>query len=185
MGAPFVADFASKTEIFDFLIEFVQCNGLFAMKQPVPPAPPGWNKTIEDLCDEMARGERTSVGSPEADWARDYMRSQIPPGVRFPRKGDIYEALEDMAVDYMTSWSLPFTGGGEGMLKKGDQVVVDTEPVDARATSTYASAVAYDALEKRIVPDSERSAPKYSGFYFFFGTVDLNRKFRLVHEEQN
>lgn len=155
------------------------------MSKPVPPAPPGWNKTIADLCAEMDRGERTSVGSPEVDWARDYERNQIPAGMRFPRKGDIYEALEEMQVHYMTSWAAPFTGGGEGMLRKGDRVVVDTEPVDARAISTYASAVDYDTVEERIVPASDRSAPKYSGFYFSFKTVDLNRKFRLVHEEQS
>lgn len=154
------------------------------MSKPIPPAPSGWNKTISDLCDEMNRGKRTSVGSPEVDWARDYERSRIPVGIRFPRKGDIYEALEDMNVHYMTTWAAPFTGGGEGMLKKGDRIVVDREPVDARAISTYASAVDYDALEERIVPASDRSAPKYSGFYFSFKTVDLNRKFKLVHEEK-
>jgi hypothetical protein len=132
----------------------------------------------------MDRGERTSVGSPEVDWARDYERSQIPAGMRFPRKGDVYEALEDMSVHYTTSWAAPFTGGGEGVLRKGDRVMVDTEPVDDRAISTYAVAVDYDAVEERIVPASDRSAPKYSGFYFSFKTVDLNRRFRLVHEEK-
>ena len=158
---------------------------MLAMKKPVPPVPPGWNKTIDDLCDEMQRGERKSVGSPEVDWARDYERSRIPDGTRFPRKGDIYEALEDMTVHYMTSWAAPYTGGGDGMLRKGDRVVVDTEPVDSRAIGAYASAVDHDAVEERVVPTSERSAPKYSGFYFSFKTVELNRKFRLVYEEQN
>jgi hypothetical protein len=153
------------------------------MLKPVPPPPPGWNKTIGDLCAEMKRGERASVGSPEVEWARDYERSQIPADMRFPRKGDVYEALDDMPVDYMTSWAAPFTGGGEGLLKKGDRVVVDSEPHDSRAISTYATAVDYEALEERIVPASDRSAPKYSGFYFSFKTVDLNRKFRLVYEE--
>lgn len=125
------------------------------------------------------------VCSPEVDWARDFERSQIPADMRFPRKGDVYEALENMTVHYMTSWAAPVTGGGEGILKKGDRVVVDSDPVDARAISTYASAVDYDAVEERIVPTSDRSAPKYSGFYFAFKTVDLNRKFRLVHQEQS
>ena len=153
-----------------------------SMSKPVPPAPPEWNKTIADLCAEMDRGERTSIGSPEVDWARDYERNQIPAGIRFPRKGDVYEALEDLSVHYMTSWAAPFTGGGEGILKKGDRVEIDTEPVDDRAISTYASARDYAAIEERIVPASERNAPKYSGFYFSFKAVDLNRKFKLVHE---
>src|SRR6185369_9789133 len=140
------------------------------MSKSVPPAPPGWNKTIAALCAETNRGERSSVGSPELDWARDYERSQIPAGMRFPRKGDIYEVLEDMTVHYMTSWAAPVTGGGEGLLKKGDRVAVDHDPINPRPISTYVSAVDYETLEKRIVPASERSAPKYGGFYFSFKT---------------
>ncbi|MBL9198923.1 MAG: hypothetical protein JNL39_00395 [Opitutaceae bacterium] len=149
---------------------------------PPPPAPPSWNKTIADLFAEMKRGERTSVGSPEVDWARDYERSQLPAGLRFPRKGDVYEALEDVVVSYLTSWSAPYTGGGEGTLIKGDQVTVDTDPASDRAISTYAVAVDYAALEKRLVPATDRSEPKYSGFYFSLRTVDLNQKFKLVRE---
>ncbi len=155
-----------------------------SMSNSVPPTPSGWNKTIDDLCAEMERGERTSIGHSEWVWARDYERSLIPADMRFPRKGDIYEALDDVDVHYMTSWGAPFTGGGQARLRKGDRVVVDTEPVEARAIGTYASAVDYDAVEERIVPASDRADPEYSGFYFSFKTVDLNRKFRLIHEEQ-
>lgn len=152
------------------------------MSQPQSPAPLGWNKTIADLFDEMKRGERTSVCSPEVDWARDYERSQLPADLRFPRKGDVYEALEDVAVSYLTSWAAPYTGGGEGTLNKGDQVTVDMDPSSDHAISTYAVAVDYAALEKRIVPASDRGQPKYSGFYFSLKTVDLNRKFKLIRE---
>lgn len=152
------------------------------MSKSVPPAPSGWNKTIEDLLAEMKRGERSSMGSPEVDWARDYERSSIPSGMRFPRKGDVYEALEDMPVKYMTSWAAPFTGGGDGTLVCGDRVVVDMEPLDPRPISTYAVAVDYDAVERRVVPASDRNDPKYSGFYFSLRTVELNQKFKLVGE---
>jgi hypothetical protein len=151
------------------------------MSAPVPPAPPGWSKTIADLFAEMERGERKSVDSPETEWALEYERSQIPAGMRFPRKGDVYEALDDMSVQFLTSWAAPFTGSGEGQLRKGERVVVDTDPSDSRAIGTYASAVDYDVLEERMVPASDRNAPKYSGFYFSLTTVDLNLKFRLVH----
>lgn len=152
------------------------------MTPPIPPMPAGWNKTIADLFAEVKRGERPSVGSPEVDWAREYERSLIPSDMRFPRKGDVYEALEDMTVQYLTSWAAPYTGSGEGLLRKGDRVWVDTEPHDSRAISTYAVAVDYEALEQRLVSASDRKSPRYSGFYFSFGTVELNRKFRLVGE---
>jgi hypothetical protein len=155
------------------------------MSKPVPPAPPGWNKTIEDLSDEMQRGERKSIGRPELDWARDYERSQIPEDMRFPRKGDVYEALDDTEVHYMTSWAAPFTGGGDGKLNKGERVIVDSEPIDPKPIGVYASALDYDAIERRIIPSSERSAPKYRGYYFSFKTVELNRKFKLVQEQRS
>ncbi len=132
---------------------------------------------------EVKRGERLWVGSPELDWAREYEREQIPAGTRFPRKGDMYEALEDMTVHYMTAWAAPVTGGGDGLLKKGERVVVDQAPSDPKPIGVYAKAVDYAVLEQRMVPASDRKSPRYGGFYFSFKTVELNRKFRLVHED--
>ena len=94
------------------------------MSKSIPPAPPGWNKTIENLLTEAQRGERGTVGSPEVDWAREYERKCIPFGMRFPRKGDVYEAIKDINVHYMTGWKAPYTGDGEGVIKVGDRVLV-------------------------------------------------------------
>lgn len=149
----------------------------------MPASPAGWNKTLSDLMDEVKRGQRLFVGSPEADWAREYEREQIPIGMRFPRKGDIYEALQDMTVHYMTAWAAPVTGGRDGVLKQGERVLVDQPATDPKPIGTYAKAVDYAALEERMVPASDRNAPRYGGFYFYFKTVELNQKFRLVHED--
>jgi hypothetical protein len=148
----------------------------------VPPAPPGWNKTISDLDAEIRRGERSSAGSPEVDWARNYERSLIPPGVRFPRKGDLYEAAHDIAVHYLTAWAAPYTGGGEGLLKAGDQVLVDVEPFFSQPIGVYAKPVDYVAIEARMVPGEVRRAAKYSGYYLFLKTVELASSFRLIRE---
>lgn len=66
-------------------------------------APPGWNKTLANLMKEVEEGRLLGIGSPETDWARDYERSLLPQHVRFPQKGDIYEAHEDVPVQYMVS----------------------------------------------------------------------------------
>ncbi len=145
--------------------------------------PPGWNKTIRDLTEEMRRGERSSVGQPESQWAWEYTRSLIPADMRFPRKGDVYEALADMHVRHMTAWKAPFTGGGEGDVLKGDRFLVDHAPSEPDPIGVYVVAVEYDGLERRMVPKSDREHPKYNGFYFSFTTVELNQEFRLVHEE--
>jgi hypothetical protein len=88
-----------------------------------------------------------------------------------------------MTVRSMTAWAAPRTGGGEGVLRKGDRVFVYSDPIDPKPIGVYASAVAYDSLEERIVPASQRGAPNYRGFCFSFKTVELNRKFKLVHED--
>uniref|UniRef100_UPI0040561A27 hypothetical protein n=1 Tax=Candidatus Electronema sp. TaxID=2698783 RepID=UPI0040561A27 len=145
-----------------------------------PPRPADWNFTFADLMAEMKAGKRNSVGQPELDWASDYERSLIPAGMRFPQKGDVYEVLQDMEVEFMTAWAAPFTGGGKGMLMRGERVLVHFEPAEAKPIGAYAKAVEYKAVEERMVPASERTSRKYGGFYFYFSTVELNTKFALV-----
>jgi hypothetical protein len=152
------------------------------MTNQTPPAPPGWNKTISDLVDEVRAGNRGSVGSPEVDWARDYERSLIPAGTRFPKKGDVYEATIDLQVSYLTSWSAPFTGGGTGLLKRGEQVIVENDLL-TRPISAYAKPINYARVEADMIPESDRANNKYAGFYLSLRTIDLGRNFKLVHEE--
>lgn len=153
------------------------------MNDSFPPAPEGWNKTLSDLHEELKRGERQSVGNPELHWAREYTRSQIPATMRFPKKGDVYEVLEDMTVTYLVAYTAPVTGRGSGLLKKGDRLIVDHEPADAKPIGVYVKGVNHKDLEARIVPRSIRREPKYGGIYFFFDTVELNSKFKLAHHE--
>ena len=146
----------------------------------MPPAPQGWNKTIEDLFAEIDRGERASVGSPEADWARDYERSLIPNDMRFPQKGDVYEAIADVDVRYLTAWATPLTGGARGSLKAGDRVRVDQESLDTKPIAVYAKPIDYVGVEARLVAPDVRANKLYSGYYLSLKTVDLNRVFKLV-----
>jgi hypothetical protein len=149
-------------------------------KSTNPPAPPGWNKTISDLVAEITSGLRKSVGPHETKWARDYERGLLPTDVRFPKNGDLYEALQDMQIDYLTSWAAPFTGSGKGILKRGERIRAMNEPVEARPIGACLEAVDYVALQSRMVPESDRNNEKYCGFYFFVKTLDLNGRFRLV-----
>ena len=122
------------------------------------------------------------MGPPEVEWARDYERSLIPAGMRFPKKGDVFEATRDVEVSYLTSWSAPFTGGGSGRLRKGERVIIDYEPLP-RPIAANAKAINYTHVEEEMVPESDRSNKKYLGFYFVLKTLELNRDFKLVHEE--
>jgi hypothetical protein len=150
------------------------------MKKSVPP-PPGWNKTISDLIEEMNAGVSKGFGGAEWEWARDYERSLLPADIRYPRKGDTYEALQDIEVSYLTTWNAPYAGGGKAVLKQGDRIKVDHEPID-RPIAVSAAPINYYELEERIVPSSDRNNEKYSGFYLSVKTIDLNNHFKLMDE---
>jgi hypothetical protein len=95
----------------------------------------------------------------------------------------VYEALHDMEVEFMTAWAAPFTGGGKAMLMQGEKVFVHSEPAEEKPIGAYVEAMEYKLLEERMVPASERTSPKYGGFYFYFSTVELNTKFALVRKK--
>ena len=141
-----------------------------------PPAPLGWNKTIKDLV-----SEQKFVGYPEIEWARQYERSLLPADTRFPRHGDLYEAIDDVELDYLTQWRAPYTGGGTATLKRGERVLVGSAD-DPAPLGVYAAPQNYKEVESRIIPEAERTHYKYDGFSFWISTRDLNAKFRLVAE---
>lgn len=95
--------------------------------------PADWDLTLDDLFAEMEAGKRDSIGSPEGDWAKEYERSLIPEGTRFPVKGDLYESNEDQIISYMTAWSAPFTGEGEAKLLKGERIWIKEDPSNESA----------------------------------------------------
>ncbi|MBF0328564.1 MAG: hypothetical protein HQL10_05365 [Nitrospirae bacterium] len=142
--------------------------------------PPDWSLKISDLMEEMKAGKRKSISGQEIDWAREYERSLIPQGYRFPQKGDLYEALKDMTVDYITAWSAPYSGGGETSLMIGEQVWIDAEIKEPNPIGAYALPVKYEQMEQRIVAKEERESPKYGGFHFYLTTVELNENFKLL-----
>ncbi len=144
--------------------------------------PSDWRFTVKDLFDQMEAGNRKSVGQPELDWAREYERTLIPAHYKFPEKGDLYESVEDQQIEFLTAWAAPFTGSGTGTILKGEQIWIETDPVGSEPVSTYALPVCYNELERRMVPESDRSSVKYGGFYFHLTTMELNEKFRLVQK---
>jgi hypothetical protein len=147
---------------------------------PVPPRPTDWNKTIDDLMQEMTAGLRKEIRQRELDWAREYSRSLIPDGLRYPRKGDLYESLVDQPICYMTAWSAPYTGGGDSTILAGERVWIDNEPSEEKPIGVYAMPIEYDKLETRMVPAEDREAGNYNGFYLFIDTKVLLEKFRLL-----
>ena len=143
-------------------------------------SPADWSLTLSDLMDELTDGKRDSIDCQERIWALDYERSLLPTDIRFPEKGDVYESLEDQTISFLIAYSAPFTGGGEGVLRKGDKIWIHSATVEDKSMGEYAIPVHYKELEQRMVTVEERDSFRYDGFYFHFTTVDLNEKFRLV-----
>ena len=138
-----------------------------------------WRQTVGDLMAELQAGKRTEISGEEVELAKAYQRRQIPPGIRFPKAGEIYEAIGDFEVHYMTAHCAPFTGGGRSVLPKGERVRV-CEPSNPEPLGVYCDPLNYDALHERIVPAKERAHERYEGYYLSIDTVDLNRSFTLV-----
>ena len=148
-------------------------------EKPIP-RPKNWNKTISDLMQEMKEGKRHEVGQPEIDWAHKYERDLIPENYRYPKEGDLYESKFDQEIEFLTAWSAPFTGGGNGTLLKGEQIWINSGPLEAKPIGSYALPVKYTELEKRMVSESDRNTPNYGNFYFHFDTKTLNENFNLI-----
>jgi hypothetical protein len=141
--------------------------------------PAGWHKTIDDLLAEV-KELRTPVGPPETEWAVAYERSLLRPWARFPLNGDVYEAIDDTPVSFMTHWFGPFTDGGDGVLPKGTRVRVQVFDFMPEPVSVYADPLDRTVIERLLVPESIRNAHKYGGFSLSVPTADLNRRFRLI-----
>jgi hypothetical protein len=123
--------------------------------------------------------EKRVVSGDELEWAREYERSQLRPWARFPRDKEVFEAQRDLELSYATHWAAPFTGGGKCVIRKGTRVRVSVLPFDPEPVGVYADPLD-SSLEKQIVPEEERTAPKYGGFSLFVKTDQLNKDFRQV-----
>jgi hypothetical protein len=146
---------------------------------PTPPAPADWTRTVKNLLDEMRQGLRKSVGSPETEWAIDYERSLLPPGIRFPGKGDVYVTNAPVPVTLHISWRSPPTTDVMYTLPAGCRVRVASESAD-RPITVYAVPVEYEAIEKVALSWWTRIRPDYGGYYMALNTSELIRSFSLT-----
>jgi hypothetical protein len=144
--------------------------------------PPRWNKTLADLFAD-SKESRSPIGPPETEWARSYERSLLRSWARFPLDGDVYEAVEDTVVKFLTHWRAPFTGDGSGTLPKGTKVRVNVPDWMREPVGVYADPFDAERIERALVSEADRSNAKYGGFSLSISTAELNKCFRLVQGE--
>ena len=136
--------------------------------------PFGWTRTTHDLSPDRA----WSVD--ELRWAHDYERSLLREWARFPKAGDVYVALQDIRVKYITHWRQPFSGSGSGTLRRGTRVRVDVFEFNPEPVSVHAEPLERLLVEKQLVDPRERTARGYNGFSLSIRTEELNRLFALL-----
>ena len=108
-----------------------------------------------------------------------YERSLWPAGIRLPKEGDEYEALDDMEVGGLTHWFGAFTGDFKATLKKGTMIRVNG-PISAQAVSVSAQPVNAPEFKSTVAAESDRHSEKYAGFSLSIKARTLHEKFRLV-----
>jgi hypothetical protein len=92
----------------------------------------------------------------------------------------VYEAIVDVPVLYMTHYfDLPYTGGGDAILPKGERVRVSYARGN-KPLGVYCDPLRYDELHERVVAADERAHKLYRGYYFAVDTAALNTSFKLV-----
>ena len=139
-----------------------------------------WAMTMDDLEAEAKAGRRSAtITAEEMELARVYEISLLPAGTVFARSGQVWEALEDVDVTYIVYYRAPFSTGGRGILRRGEQVRIDP-PTDGQMLGVGAQPLRSDEIEKSLIPESTRRDRKYDGYGLYLKTTELNRYFRLV-----
>src|SRR2546425_1388647 len=138
------------------------------------PAPPGWNKTVDDLMSEISQGSRQqlSVTDDEFQWAVDYERSLLPAGTVFPRKNQVWQTVHGCEVRFIAVFADQPARGGAARLPHGERVLILAncdQPI-----SVSFQPVRYDELHERIVPEDVRRMPGYRGYLLDQKLTHLN-----------
>ena len=89
-------------------------------------------------------------------------------------QGDRFSVAKDINVGGLTIWGMPYTGSFECKLTAGTILVAKR---DATPWKDGFSVVPenYKELEKQLVPEADRSAKKYGGYYFVFLKSDIGK----------
>jgi hypothetical protein len=93
--------------------------------------------------------------------------------------GEKYRSNQSLDVGVLTAWAAPATGGGHGVLPAGEIFTIDNNP-PPNATAVYCIPVNYEALHSHFVVDSERTDPKYRGYYLSVRLADIADKCERV-----
>jgi len=147
------------------------------------PAPPGWNKTLDDLIAERKRGKRTvGISNDEISWARDYERSLLPSNTVFPRAGQLWEAIAECDVRVHYIFATAASSSGAGKLASGERVRILKGRNEPKPIHVSFLPVRHVDLLASLVPEDVRREPLYTGYVLSVKTAYFNKYFGLIED---
>jgi O-acetyl-ADP-ribose deacetylase (regulator of RNase III) len=136
-------------------------------------------KTFEELFLELKKGKRQTIESKTAENARKLEDALLPKGLIFPKGGEVYEALHDVEINYLTYFMAPYSGGDKAILPKGERVIIHT-PKKQRPIGYYCTPINYGEIEKAIIPAATFDDPAYTDYSLSVKTLLLNKDFKQI-----
>jgi hypothetical protein len=164
-----------------------QSNGILtpAYAPYLPKEFPKWDKAIDGLEDA-------------GKWVLDIERAQLPQDIRFPRPGEVWEAVCDCEVWFRARFSKPWPGfskvaapmvvapdqglllrallGGKARLRRGEKVRI-LEADDPKPVRITFQPIRYEDLHPDIVPEDIRRILGYVGYELSLQTAKPLRDF--------
>jgi hypothetical protein len=91
------------------------------------------------------------------------------------KKGDRFVAAEDFSTGVLTQWRAPFTGGSDAIVPRGTVLVaVDDQKEDRPGFACLPER--YEEMEMLLVPEEDRTAEKYAGYYLVLESADIGTR---------
>lgn len=134
-------------------------------------------KTVNELSDEIKKGE--TVSRKAFKKAGKLSNALMPSGLFYPKGGEVFEAVQDVQISYLTHFMAPFTGGGKTKLLKGERIIV-SKPNRKKPLTYYCYPIKDEEIENRVIPVLERNDPTYNGFSLSIDTQSLNIDFKQI-----
>lgn len=136
-------------------------------------------KTIDELFAELKVGKRTSISEKELDKGIKLSKALMPTGLLYPKGGEVFGAIQDVQISYLTHFMAPYIGGDKAKLLKGERVIV-SKPNQDKPLGYYCYPINADEVEERIIPNSDKSDPAYNGFSLSIDTKILSSYFKHI-----
>ena len=136
-------------------------------------------KTIDELFQEMKEGKRRTIEGKTLDNARKLTQALMPKGLFYPKGGEVFEAIQDVQISYLTHFMAPYTGGEKTKLLRGEKIIV-SKPNQNKPLSYYCYPINAAEIENRIIPFSDKADPAYNGFSLSIDTKSLNKDFKQI-----